>query len=79
MQAFYYEVSFFSIRVLTHLNKISLIWRLARNLVIKQSGDTELSGIPLDLGESDFFKLGDSPRSRRIHFVQFRKRTFSKS
>ena len=34
-----------------------------------QSGDTELSGIPLDLGESKFSNLGDSPRSRGINFV----------
>ena len=43
------------------------------NWTLEQSGDTELSGIPLDLGEFEFFHLGDSPRSGGIYFVQFTK------
>ena len=30
-------------------------------------------GVPPDLGESDFFNLGDSPKSKGIDFVQFTK------
>ena len=37
---------------------------------IKQSGDTELSGIPPDLGESDFSNLGDSPISGEPTFFK---------
>ena len=34
----------------------------------KQPSDTELSGIPLDLGEFVFSNLGDSPRSWGMAF-----------
>ena len=35
-----------------------------------QPGNTELSGIPPDLGEKQIFNLGESPRSGGIHFFQ---------
>ena len=35
------------------------------------SGGTDLSRISLDLGQSDFFHLGESPRFKGIDFVEF--------
>ena len=35
-----------------------------KNLFLLQPGDTDLSGIPLDLGEFGFSNVGGSPRSR---------------
>ena len=37
---------------------------------IKQSSNTELSGIPPDLGEKEIFNLGESPRSGGINIFQ---------
>ena len=43
---------------------------ITRLISIEQSGYTELSGIPPDLGEKQIFNLGESPRSGGIHFFQ---------
>ena len=41
------------------------------HFLVKQPSDTELSGIPLDLGEIGFSNVGDSPRSRGMSFFHF--------
>ena len=38
---------------------------------IKHPSDTELSGIPQDLGEFVFLNRGDSPRYREMAFFSF--------
>ena len=46
-----------------------MFWYISKQQIY-QSSNTELSGIPPDLGEKEIFNLGESPRSGGINIFQ---------